>query len=59
MKLTALDVVAMFNLPSLPPPQWALAKDSSGMFYYYNVANSSLTIGELPEINDVSHVIVT
>ncbi len=33
--------------------RWALAKDSRGTFYYYNMANSSLTVGELPAINDL------
>ena len=34
--------------------RWALARDGSGNFYYYNMANSSLTVGELPAIDDVS-----
>ena len=34
--------------------RWALARDGSGNFYYYNMTNSSLTVGELPAIDDVS-----
>ena len=33
--------------------QWALAKDATGNFYYYNMANSSLTVEELPDITDM------
>ena len=34
--------------------RWGLASDGRGNYYYYNMANSSLTVGELPEIVDVS-----
>ena len=34
--------------------RWSLASDGKGNYYYYNMANSNLTIGELPEVSDVS-----
>ena len=29
--------------------RWTLAKDGGGNYYYYNMSNPSLTVGELPE----------
>ena len=34
--------------------RWALGSDAKGNYYYYNMTNSSLTVGELPELVDVS-----
>ena len=39
--------------------QWALAKDATGNYYYYNMSNSQMTVRELPSVNDtVSHMII-
>ena len=29
--------------------RWTLAKDGVGNYYYYNMSNPTLTVGELPE----------
>lgn len=34
--------------------RWALGSDAKGNHYYYNMINSSITVGELPDVNDVS-----
>jgi hypothetical protein len=33
--------------------KWALAKDGTGNYYYYNMSDSQLTVGELPDVADV------
>ena len=37
--------------------QWALAKDGTGNYYYYNMSDSQLTVGELPDLNVVADVV--
>ena len=32
--------------------QWALAKDGTGNYYYYNMSNSQMTVTELPDVTD-------
>lgn len=35
--------------------RWTLAKDGVGNFYYYNMSNPTLTVGELPESTSAPH----
>ena len=33
--------------------RWSVASDGAGNFYYYNMTNPSLTVGELPAVAEV------
>lgn len=35
--------------------RWTLAKDGVGNYYYYNMSNPTLTVGELPEGTTAPH----
>ena len=35
--------------------RWTLAKDGVGNYYYYNMSNPTLTVGELPEGTAAPH----
>ena len=54
-KASTFDVVSLsvcVSVCRVCRVQWALAKDGTGNYHYYNMSNSLITVAELPEVAD-------